>query len=83
MNTKKLRTFISVLILLLLFTTCGFAENGIRIDGQIGFDGVVLQGGAWRLTLNIENHSEKTSTDISASILQRISMTIMMKCAYP
>lgn len=59
MNTKKLRTFISVLILLLLFTTCGFAENGIRIDGQIGFDGVVLQGGAWRLTLNIENHSEE------------------------
>ena len=59
MNTKKLRTFISVLILLLLFITCGFAENGIRIDGRIGFDGVVLQGGTWRLTLNIENYSGK------------------------
>ena len=51
----------SALILMLLFTVAssGIAENGIRIDGQIGFDGVVLQGGAWRLTLNIENHSEK------------------------
>ncbi len=73
MNTKKLRTFISVLILLLLFTTCGFAENGIRIDGQIGFDGVVLQGGAWRLTLNIENHSEK---DINGYISINIAKNI-------
>ena len=59
MNTKKPRTLISVLILLLLFTTCGFAENGILMDGQIGFDGIVLQGGAWRLVLNVENHSGK------------------------
>ena len=73
MNTKKLRTFISVLILLLLFTTYGFAENGIRIDGQIGFDGVVLQGGAWRLTLNVENHSEK---DINGYISVNIAKNI-------
>ena len=73
MNTKKLRTFISVLILLLLFTTCGFAENGIRIDGQIGFDGVVLQGGAWRLTLNIENHSGK---DINGYISVNIAKNV-------
>ena len=61
MNTKMLRMITSALILMLLFTVAssGIAENGIRIDGQIGFDGVVLQGGAWRLTLNIENHSEK------------------------
>lgn len=61
MNTKLLRMITSALILMLLFTVAspGIAENGIRIDGQIGFDGVVLQGGAWRLTLNIENHSEE------------------------
>lgn len=60
MNKNVQKIVIAVSLLLLVFaSSCCFAENGIRMDGQIGFDGVVQQGSAWRLALNVENHSDK------------------------
>lgn len=64
MKIKKIMT--GVFALLMLFAaSCGFAESGIRMEGQIGFDGVVAQGSAWRLTLKIRNDSAQ---DIDGNI---------------
>lgn len=57
-NIQKIMMVMS-LLLLVFASSCCFAENGIRMDGQIGFDGVVQQGSVWRLSLNVENYSDK------------------------
>lgn len=72
-NIRKIMTVVLLLFLLCTSSYC-FAENGIRMDGQIGFDGVVQQGSAWRLTLNIENYSDKEVTGyISVNVAKDVA----------